>query len=154
MRGVTGSRQDARRRGQVLAKYLVLQIPSWIGVCALLAGAVHWLELPRTLAAALFAAFVVKDLALYPILRRAYEPAEPSGAAHLVGALGVVTRPLGPEAYVRLGAELWRARVRGEAAPLATGERVRVREVDSLTLIVERVGNAAGAAGAAAGEGD
>lgn len=129
------------RRGRdhawVLAKYLVLQVPGWLGVGALLAAGVRWWELDPRLGAGLFAAWVVKDLALFPVLRRAYEPAEASPAEALVGAHGVVMRALEPAGTVRLGAELWSARVASGEDPLAAGTAVRVRAVRGLTLWVE-----------------
>jgi membrane protein implicated in regulation of membrane protease activity len=41
------------------------------------------------------------------------------------------------EAWVRVHGESWRARDAG-GAPLASGDRIKVRSVDGLTLIVER----------------
>ena len=54
------------------------------------------------------------------------------GVEALVGADGEMTDP----GWVSVRGELWRAR---SDAPLHAGERVRVRAVDGLTLLVERV---------------
>ena len=53
------------------------------------------------------------------------------GAEALVGALGEMT----DAGWVSVRGELWRAR---SEAPLEAGERVRVRAVEELTLVVER----------------
>ena len=59
-----------------------------------------------------------------------------TGAAGLIGELGVVRRTLDPEGQVFVRGELWRAVSEGDA--VAEGERVRVVGVDSLTLRVTR----------------
>jgi membrane-bound serine protease (ClpP class) len=60
-----------------------------------------------------------------------------TGEEGMVGALGVAEtdlEPLGPLGKVFVHGELWEARAR---QPIAKGTRVRVREVEGLTLIVE-----------------
>jgi membrane protein implicated in regulation of membrane protease activity len=59
------------------------------------------------------------------------------GAEALVGAEGVALGALQPEGQVRVGGEIWRAR---SEAPIAAGGCVRVRAVESLTLVVEPCG--------------
>ena len=54
------------------------------------------------------------------------------GVEALVGAQGELTAP----GWVSVHGELWRAR---SEAPLEVGERVRVRAVEGLTLVVERI---------------
>jgi membrane-bound serine protease (ClpP class) len=56
------------------------------------------------------------------------------GVEALVGAAGEVTEACRPEGWVRVRGELWRARCEAGADP---GDRVRVRTVDGLTLVVE-----------------
>lgn len=57
------------------------------------------------------------------------------GPETLVGAVAEVVTPCVPLGSVRLQGELWQARC-DEGAE--AGERVRVRELDGLTLVVER----------------
>jgi len=85
----------------------------------------------------LFGLWIAKDLALYPILRVGYEEMNPEVGALLVGALGSVRSELDSEGWVRVGAELWRARCSHEDAPLAADTTVRVKSVHGLTLEVE-----------------
>jgi len=85
----------------------------------------------------LFALWIAKDLALYPILRVGYEDPSPDISEQLVGALGSVRDDLEPEGWVRVGAELWRARCPTRDAPLRVDTTVRVTEVDGLVLEVE-----------------
>jgi membrane protein implicated in regulation of membrane protease activity len=120
----------------VVAKYVLLQVPSWLVVGCLLAAAVQWWDLSTRLAWVLFAAWLVKDAALFPVLRSAYEPGDEGGAAALVGSRAVANGSLDPGGYVLLGAERWRAELADGHAPLPRGAAVRVRAVRGLTLVV------------------
>ena len=57
-----------------------------------------------------------------------------TGEAGMVDALGVAKTDLGPSGKVLVHGELWDARAR---QPVPKGARVRVREVEGLTLVVE-----------------
>jgi len=60
-----------------------------------------------------------------------------TGEEGMVGALGVAEtdlEPLGPSGKVFVHGELWEARAR---EPITKGTRVRVREIEGLTLVVE-----------------
>jgi membrane-bound ClpP family serine protease len=124
-------------RSSPLAKYLVLQLPSWIFAILLLGFLVRSYDLSLRTAALLFALWLAKDFALFPILRVGYEPSATSATDGLVGALGTARERLDPEGYVRVGAELWRARLANGLAPIEPGSPVRVVAVSDLTLRVE-----------------
>ena len=96
----------------------------------------HWLGLHQGLALAGVAAFVLKDLALYPFVRHAYEVEPRRPGEHLEGQLAVAEDDLAPRGFVRLGHELWRARLAPGSPPVARGERVRVEAVEGLSLRV------------------
>jgi membrane-bound serine protease (ClpP class) len=58
-----------------------------------------------------------------------------SGREELAGAEGVVIEDFVDEGWARVHGELWRIR---SSVPLSEGERVRVRAISGLTLIVEK----------------
>jgi membrane-bound serine protease (ClpP class) len=64
-----------------------------------------------------------------------------TGYEELVGDLGEVREPLDPEGQVFIEGALWRARVADRESTIDLGNRVRVRSVDGLTLVVEPVAN-------------
>jgi membrane-bound serine protease (ClpP class) len=68
-------------------------------------------------------------------LRALYRPAS-TGAAGMLGQVGVVKRALDPEGQVLIDGELWQAVA--EDGPVAAGEMVRVARMDGLTLTVTR----------------
>ena len=123
---------------RTFARYLALEAPGWVLVGVLVSAFHERLEVGPGAAAALVALWVVKDLALYRWLRPAFEPDSRTPVEKLVGAMAVVTEPLAPEGYLRLGAELWRAEASPRGVPIPAGARVRVREARGLTLVVER----------------
>jgi membrane-bound ClpP family serine protease len=126
------------RTRHVFARYLAFEAPSWLALAAVLWLLVRVWELSTSTAALVLALWVLKDLALFPVLRVAYEPSGGSGGAeNLLGALGTVSAELAPEGWVRIGAERWRARAAREHAPLAVGAAVRVTAVEGLLLRVE-----------------
>ncbi len=124
-------------RGRTLLRYTLFQIPDLILLSLGVAAAVRWWGLPVLAAYGLVALWIVKDVVLFPILRVAYESEGGSGVDAICGALGVVTQPLAPAGYVRLGSELWRAELVSGDGPVAEGSAIRVVEVRGLTLLVE-----------------
>lgn len=112
--------------------YLLWQVPGWIAVGALLAWLRVTFDLPLGLAVAVGAAYVVKDLLLYPAMRIAFRPAE---RVRPIGKQGEVVDPLDPVGLIRVDGELWQARAVG--GPLPAGRQVIVRDTTGLTLLVD-----------------
>ena len=69
---------------------------------------------------------------------RALSARAPAGGSALIGQTGVARGALSPEGQVLVQGELWRAVARG--APVEEGARVRVVDVNGLTLTVEKAG--------------
>ena len=124
----------------VLSRYLLFQLPELVlvGVALLLlvglnvlAANVGWL---------LLGVWFVKEVVLFPFVRRAYEPSDPSGTASMVGATAVVINRLDLAGTVRIGAELWAACLDAGSEPAEVGATVRVKSVKGLTLHVVEAG--------------
>jgi membrane protein implicated in regulation of membrane protease activity len=129
----------AGSRSRTIVRYTLFQIPDLILLSLGLAAAVRWWNLPVLAAYGLVALWIAKDVIMYPILRVAYESGGSSGVDAIHGALGVVTQPLAPSGYVRLGSELWKAELRCGSGTVSVGSAVRVVEIRGLTLVVEVV---------------
>jgi membrane protein implicated in regulation of membrane protease activity len=118
-------------------RYLLFQIPQWIMLALFL-----WLLVDLT-AVSLWAAqgffwfWVLKDMVLYPTVRRAYETDVKTGADRFVGATGVAQEPLDPEGFIKINGELWKARVEPADQPIDRNRRVKVRATHGLILLVE-----------------
>jgi membrane protein implicated in regulation of membrane protease activity len=120
-------------------KYLLFQIPGWIITAIVLLMLLHWEFIPKWLAVLCFVAWLLKDLLLYPFLRRAYEPGV-TGSARLVGSRGVAEGDLAPTGYIRVRGELWRAVVSPADNVIRSGTEVEVVSADRMEVFVRAVG--------------
>lgn len=120
----------------VLSRYILFQLPELVLVCLVLLGLVGMDVLGARLAWGLLAVWLVKEVVVFPFVRRAYEPSDPSGVASILGATGVVTNRLDLEGMIRVGPELWAARLEAGCDPVEVGATVRVISIDGLRLTV------------------
>ncbi len=129
----------APAHSRTLLKYTLLQIPDVVIVGLGLLALYEWLGLSRWIAISVFAVWLAKDVALYPVVRRAYEGGESDkvGVRRVLGARGVATQDLAPDGWVRVSGELWRAKSLVTDRPIERGAPVRVREVRGMTLLIE-----------------
>jgi membrane protein implicated in regulation of membrane protease activity len=129
---------EDRERLLVLGKYLLFQVPGWLAVGFAAWAAHRWLGLAAWLAILGGVAWVAKDLALFAWVRDAYAVRTRPAGVHLLGARAVAEEALAPEGLVRVGPELWRARLAAGAAHVPQGAAVVVEAVEGLTLRVRR----------------
>lgn len=128
-----------RLRHPAFWRYTAFQIPGW-----LLASIGGWwiyttLGVPVWMAAGVLIGWVIKDYALYPVLRSAYEVDDRRPIEYLIGAEGIAVEPLEPTGYIRVRGELWRATRQGSTNPVEPVERghvVEVTAVEGTTLVV------------------
>ena len=126
----------------VFARYMAFQIPGTFVAATVLLLLLHWEQITTGLAWVLFGFWVLKDLCMFPFVRVGYEKGGNNhGAPALLGLVGTVQREslgFGSQGWVRVGPELWRARLDAEGDPVPTGGKVRVLAVEGLVLVVER----------------
>lgn len=115
----------------VIGPYFFAQVPGWVFGAIVLWGLQHWGVLPAGYAFGLFLVWIAKDVLLFPVMRRFYEP-EPAGK-RMIGESGTAVTAVAPDGLVRVHGVLWKARS-DNAIP--KGAAVRVRDVDGLTLLV------------------
>lgn len=124
---------------KVFTRYLLLQIPGTLGLLLVMAGLHLWLDVSVWIGMAVLALWVAKDLALYPLLRPAFERGEHlTPHSRMVGETGVAEQDLDPEGFVRVRGELWRA-VTADGARVPRGDGVRVNAVEGSALVVARL---------------
>ncbi len=124
---------------RVLGKYWALQIPGTLLLVVILHLLQDHLGLSTWLLWSIVGFWVIKDVVLYPVVWRSYDPGYPATQHSLDGARGIATEPLNPSGYVRVRGELWRAELARDARPIKKHEAVQVRAVRGLTLIVAAV---------------
>jgi len=120
-------------------RYTAFQVPGWI--IAALGGwwVYRWLEVPVWVAGGVLVAWMIKDFALYPFLRSAYELDHRSSIERMIGEQGKANAQLSPTGYIRVRGELWRAKTHVEDPAVNEGEAVEVTGVDGTTLLVKSV---------------
>ncbi len=92
----------------------------------------YGIPLPLIIGLALASALVIIGVGSLAV--RSRSRAVVSGQEELVGATGTLISVDGDDAYARIHGESWRVRA---AAPLRSGDKIRVRRVDGLTLDVD-----------------
>ena len=122
---------------RVVMRYALLQIPFTALVVVVLILLREWVDLPIWFVCVLVALLVIKDIALYPFVWRAYDPDTPALTSRMEGARGIAIEDLHPTGYVEIGAERWQAEVTGNSPAIRRGQRVRVRGIRGLTLLVQ-----------------
>ena len=118
-----------------LLKYLLLQLPQWLGLALLLWFLVERTTVPRWVGIGFLIVWVVKDLVVYPFIRYAYEGNTKAGTEQLIGNKGVASERLAPEGYIKIQGELWKAQAKHD--PIPQDEAVKVTGARGMTLIVE-----------------
>jgi membrane-bound serine protease (ClpP class) len=114
-----------------------------VGILALIFGTLTLVEGPIpemrvhiSTAIACGLAFGLITVFLVRIALRARRNKVITGPQALIGNIGVAQQPLTPRGQILVHGELWQAESSDPAAP---GEQVRVRSVDGLTLLVDRI---------------
>ncbi|MCP5066886.1 MAG: hypothetical protein GY946_09990 [bacterium] len=123
---------------RVLLRYIAFQLPGLAVFSLGATAAVEWMELPLNVALTAVGLWMVKDAVMFRFVRKAYEPGDGRTPRDVRDCRGVATEEIGPEGYVRIGSELWRARVTEGCPPIAEGGAIRVLEVRGLTVVVDR----------------
>jgi membrane protein implicated in regulation of membrane protease activity len=119
-------------------QYLIFQVPDILLAGAILWALHRWAGLPVPWAVSLFVLWVLKDLAMYAMLRRTFSPPA-TGPEALVGTRAVTREALAPRGYVRVGNELWLAETTHPHETIAPETPVVVRASRGLTLLVDPV---------------
>lgn len=121
---------------RIILRYTLLQLPGFVLLVLILFLFHSWFDIPVRAAILVLGLWVAKDIILFPLVWRSYIPQEFSPLKALIGLQGVAVESLNPAGYIRLRSELWSARTAENYPNVRTGETVRVKDVEGLTLIV------------------
>jgi membrane protein implicated in regulation of membrane protease activity len=130
--------KSANRPQHILLKYTLLQIPALALIILILVLLQKWVVIPAYIVWGIPILWLLKDIILFPLTWRSYESHNRHDPHPMVGRHGIAQQPLAPSGYVRVGGELWLAEVVGDERSIEKGERIRVREVNGLKLLVDR----------------
>jgi len=122
----------------VLGKYVALQVPGWILLVAVMYVGRAVFGFPSWVIWASLVALLIKDAAIYPLIWRSFARTASDAPEPRIGTVGVVERVLSPTGYARFRGELWRATLEDGEAHVDVGEKIVVRGIEGLTLVVRR----------------
>lgn len=125
-----------RRGPGALSAYILLQLPDIVLAGVVLFVLHRWAALSAEWAIGAFVVWVVKDIAMYPLVRGAFTPSR-TGPEAFIGARGIAEDALAPVGYVKFEGELWRAESLRPQQAIPPGTPVVVRSVQGLTFLVE-----------------
>ncbi len=117
-------------------RYWLFQIPGL--VVSGLVGSLLWQQgyVTGWTAWYIFLAWLLKDVALYPLTVHSFRPnLDPTAIAKMIGKRGQVKHPLKPKGMVWVRGERWQA-ITESGNNLSVGTEVEVVGGDGLTLIV------------------
>lgn len=118
-------------------RYVFFQLPGYAALILLLIIIEKWVDLPVWMIWASLAAWITKDVLLFPFVWRSYIPPSETDD-RLLGETGVCRKRLAPVGYVFVRGELWKAELKrgSRTRPVEEGESVEVVGMHGLTLIV------------------
>ena len=122
---------------RIFVRYMLFQVPGVVLLYLLLILARRVVVLPTWFIWSLVALWVIKDLILFPAVWRAYDQEQRDEASSIVGSRGIAEDRLDRSGYIRVHGELWKAEVMGNSPSIGKGEKVTVRAIRGLTLLVE-----------------
>lgn len=128
--------RDTPTAAQTRRRYALFQVPGLLILVGVVVGLYRWAMLPGWGAVALVAVWILKDAALYPWLRTAYEPDSRRVIERLIGLAGVAVEPLAPRGYVRVRGELWQAESAEPGNTIDAGRAVTVHAIATDVLLV------------------
>ncbi len=123
---------------RVYLRYTLLQLPAVVIIACILLIVRYYLDLNIFVSFGILAAWIIKDIIMFPFVWRSYDSGKSESAQGMNGMVGVVTRRLSPEGYVRVRGELWRA-VLVDDGTAEEGVEIQVYDRDGLLLRVRKV---------------
>ena len=121
---------------QVYIKYGLLAIPSTVALILVLMVVHHWLPMPYWIWITLIVLWVVKEIVLFPLVWRAYDPTRSDPHRSMIDKTGITWERLAPTGFIQIEGELWKAEIRENHPPIEKGSRVRVINIEGLKLSV------------------
>ena len=121
---------------KVYIRYALLNLLGLVVLVGLLLIIRFYIPLPGWVMAVMVAIWVLKDMALFPLVWRAYDWDRPGISRIMTGAVGVVKKPLVPGGFVLINGELWKAKNMGSEKVVERGTPVRVMKRIGLTVHV------------------
>jgi membrane protein implicated in regulation of membrane protease activity len=129
---------ETPNRHKAVIRYILFNLPELVLVVVGLILLRHWFDLADWMFWSVIVGWVVKDLILFPFVRKAYDDSEGYSYSP-VGETAVVLKTLDPDGSVRVRGENWKATREGQGEPLPEGSNVKVIGQEGMILRVAPV---------------
>jgi membrane-bound ClpP family serine protease len=123
--------------GRIYLRYILINLPGVAVLLGILFLIKLRLALPGWAVAGVVAAWVLKDIVLFPFIWRSYDWDRPGISRTMTGSVGFVKEPLAPKGFVQIDGELWKAKTVDLEEVIERGATVKVVKRVGLTLQVE-----------------
>jgi len=126
---------------RIMLKYTLFQLPEVLFFAAALTVAGRWMTIPTWFFWGVLFFLIIKNIAIFPFVWRAYDSRDAKRLYHMIGKKGVVIEPLRPQGVVRVNGELWKAEISDKTVQVYQDEPIRVDDVRGFCLIVTKNGS-------------
>ena len=122
---------------KIVVRYILIQLLGVAAFAIFLVFISRWVDIPAWLMVVLIALWVIKDIALFPFVWKAYDWDNARNKNPMIGMRGHARQDLNPQGYVEVRGELWQAELTDSSCFVEKGETVFVVDMRGLTLLVE-----------------
>lgn len=129
--------KSRRWSARIITRYTLLQLPALALLLMALVLVQRWIDIPEWIFWGSIMCWIAKDVVLFFFTWRAYDTSGARADRSMVGARGITQNRLAPSGFIHVRGELWKAEVWGASRPIEIGEKVKVRDMKGLTLIVQ-----------------
>ncbi len=135
------SHKSNRWSTRIILRYTLLQLPALALLLMALVLVQWWINISDWVFWGSIMIWIAKDVVLFFFTWRAYDTTAAKPGRSMVGARGITQNRLAPSGFIHVRGELWKAEVWGRGRPIEIGEKVKVRDIKGLTLIVQTEDN-------------
>ena len=121
----------------MILKYVLIHSAELAAVAGTLIVVRRFVDVPNWLTIIILVGWVLKDIALFPKVWRAYAVDDNDPVRQLIGLEATAMDRLDPVGWVRVRGELWKAEMKDCQDFAGSGDRTRVVGTRGMTLIVE-----------------
>jgi len=123
---------------KIIIRYSLFQIPSLLVVIFLIFTVNHWYPLGDLLKIVIILLWALKDILMFPFVRKAYSQKDRDKSKSILGETGVAIEVINPKGFVKIRGEIWQAELTENDIPILKGDRVEVVNIDGLKLKVQK----------------
>ena len=124
---------------RLIFRYSLFQIPSLVVITLVVFLIDQWYELSFLIKISAIFGWIVKDIILFPFVKRAYSIKERDKSKMLLNEKGIAVETINPKGYVRINGELWKAELSNINDPIFKNDPIEITEICGLKLKVKKI---------------